>query len=209
MSDAREGAGFFFSEKPVPVEFHRHAVRRYLQIPVYLGWQPKDLEGHIPVSRKDRTRIHDLLNKRGESNGILLAINPLAKWTTKQWEPERFAALAERLMGELGCEIVFTGSSNDRAPIEDMIKPMRRKPINLAGMTRLKELAYLYTRCAALITTDTGPMHIAAAVKCPVIALFGPTAPCAPVLTVKGMRWFGQRSRAVLASKKNASISHA
>ncbi|MBW1717559.1 MAG: glycosyltransferase family 9 protein, partial [Deltaproteobacteria bacterium] len=61
--------------------------------------------------------------------------------------------------------------------IEDISKMMKEKPRNLAGQTGLKELAYLYTRCKALVTTDTGPMHIAVAMGCPVVALFGPTAP--------------------------------
>ena len=54
---------------------------------------------------------------------------------------------------------------------------MTGSPINLAGKTSLKELACLYSECRLLITTDTGPMHMAAAMGCPVVALFGPTAP--------------------------------
>jgi 3-deoxy-D-manno-octulosonic-acid transferase/heptosyltransferase-1 len=54
---------------------------------------------------------------------------------------------------------------------------MKKEPGNLAGRTSLKELAYLFTRSNVLVTTDTGPMHIAAAMGCPVVALFGPTAP--------------------------------
>ena len=50
-------------------------------------------------------------------------------------------------------------------------------PVNLAGRTSLKELAYLYSRCSVLVCTDTGPMHIAAAMGCRVVALFGPTSP--------------------------------
>ena len=88
-----------------------------------------------------------------------------------------FAALADRLQYDLSCGIIFTGSENDKAAIEDISGMMKKRPVNLAGKTSLKELAYLYTRCKTLVTTDTGPMHIAAAMGCPVVALFGPTAP--------------------------------
>jgi len=54
---------------------------------------------------------------------------------------------------------------------------MKTSALSLAGQTNLKELAYFYSRCKLLITTDTGPMHMAAAMGCPVVALFGPTAP--------------------------------
>ena len=65
----------------------------------------------------------------------------------------------------------------DRAKIDEIIERMDEKPINLAGKTNLKELAYLYSKCQLQVSTDTGPMHIAAAMGCPVVALFGPTAP--------------------------------
>jgi 3-deoxy-D-manno-octulosonic-acid transferase/heptosyltransferase-1 len=101
----------------------------------------------------------------------------MARWKTKLWEPERFAVLADRVTDELSCEVVFTGSNKDRNVIEDISKKMKRRPINLAGRTSLKQLACLFTGCAVLVTTDTGPMHIAAAMGCRVVALFGPTAP--------------------------------
>lgn len=61
--------------------------------------------------------------------------------------------------------------------MDEIIESMDEQAVNLAGQTGLKELAYLYSKCQLLITTDTGPMHIAAAMGCPVVALFGPTAP--------------------------------
>jgi 3-deoxy-D-manno-octulosonic-acid transferase/heptosyltransferase-1 len=101
----------------------------------------------------------------------------MAKWPTKLWQPNRFAALARRIREELGCEVVFTGSNSDRPVIRRIMGMMPSAPVSLAGQTSLKELAYLYTRCKLLVTTDTGPMHVAAAMGCPVVALFGPTAP--------------------------------
>jgi 3-deoxy-D-manno-octulosonic-acid transferase/heptosyltransferase-1 len=101
----------------------------------------------------------------------------MAKWKTKLWEPERFALLADRLQNDLSCDVIFTGSGHDRATIEGISRMMKKEPHNLAGRTSLKELAYLFTKSTVLVTTDTGPMHMAAAMGCPVVALFGPTAP--------------------------------
>ncbi len=73
--------------------------------------------------------------------------------------------------------MVFTGGSEDRAYIDDVMAHMRTKGASLAGRTDLLTLAALLQRALLMITTDTGPMHMAAAVGTPTVALFGPTAP--------------------------------
>ena len=107
----------------------------------------------------------------------MVAINPMARWKTKLWESGRFAILADKIQKELSCRVIFTGGSDDRSRVVEIIDRMDEMPINVAGQTSLKELAYLYSRCRLMISTDTGPMHMAAAMDCPVVAFFGPTAP--------------------------------
>jgi 3-deoxy-D-manno-octulosonic-acid transferase/heptosyltransferase-1 len=155
----KEGSQLFLTERPFFVEADKHAVDKYLKVAEYLGCEKDSWEGHIPIRESDKSSIDKVLDDKGVKDQRLVAINPFAKWTTKLWESERFAALADRMQEELGCGIIFTGSGQDRAEID------------------LKELAYLYSKCQLLVTTDTGPMHIAAAMDCPVVALFGPTAP--------------------------------
>jgi len=177
MSGSREGARLFLNERPIPVNYGQHAIDRYLKVAEYLECDSAGWSGHIPFFKPDRRSIEQILDLDGIEKKPLVAINPIAKWPTKLWDPERFAVLAERIRDELACEIAFTGSSIDRPVITRIARMMRRAPLNIAGRTNLKELAYLYTRCKLLITTDTGPMHMAAAMGCPVVALFGPTAP--------------------------------
>ncbi|MCD4717553.1 MAG: glycosyltransferase family 9 protein, partial [Desulfobacterales bacterium] len=177
MAGAREGGWAFLNERPVPVDYDEHAIDRYLRVAEYLECDISSRNGHIPVSDSDKKWVDDLLNVNGIQKRTLVAINPMARWKTKLWEPERFAVLANRITDELSCKVIFTGSNTDRNVLEDISRKMERRPINLAGRTSLKQLAYLFTRCAALVTTDTGPMHIAAAMGCRVVALFGPTAP--------------------------------
>ena len=96
----------------------------------------------------------------------------------KQWEPERFAEVAARLIAERGATVVLTGSAGDR-PIVDAVK--QRLPANavidLSGDADLLALAAAIARLDLFITGDTGPMHVAAAVGTPIVAVFGPSDP--------------------------------
>ena len=175
---AREGSTLFLSEAPYPVDQHRqHAVERYLKTAEILGCAVGSWQGRIPVRESDREQVEALLREHGLTGKTLVAVNPMARWETKLWEEERFALLAERLREELGLSVVFTGSAGDRPVIERILGRMKGKAFNLAGQVGLKALAHLYSLCSVVVSTDTGPMHIAAAMNCPVVALFGPTAP--------------------------------
>ena len=177
LDGSREGSSIFFTEKVTFPDPDMHALDRYLCIARYLGADNFTWEGMIPVCDKDKKRVRYLLKNIIDSD-ILIAINPMARWDSKLWELDRFACLADRIKDVFGAEVVFTGSKNDKAAIEDILSTMRTKALNLAGKTNLKELAYLYQRCNIVISTDTGPMQVAAAMRNPVvIGLFGPTSP--------------------------------
>lgn len=173
----REGSQLFLTERPFFVDADEHAVDKYLKVAEYLGCEKDSWKGHIPIRESDKRSIDKVFHNKGIEDQSLVAINPFAKWKTKLWEPEKFAALADRLQKELACHVVFTGSRQDRVEIDAIMDILEKKAINLAGKTTLKELAYLYSKSQLLVSTDTGPMHIAAAMGCPVVALFGPTAP--------------------------------
>ena len=177
MSGAREGAWLFLKEPSVRVNYEQHAIDRYLEVAGHLDCEWDRWDGRIPVSETNGRSVDQMLSDDGFDGGNLVAINPMARWETKLWEPELFATLADRILQDVSCRIVFTGSKDDRPVIENIASNMKHRPLNFAGRTRLKELAALYDRCRLLITTDTGPMHMAAAMGCPVVALFGPTSP--------------------------------
>jgi 3-deoxy-D-manno-octulosonic-acid transferase/heptosyltransferase-1 len=177
FTGGREGSSLFLTEKPYYVDYDQHALDRYLKGADYLKCSKDSWKGKIPISRSDKETVDTFIREYGLKDEKFLAINPMARWETKLWEPSKFSMLADRVQKELCCKVIFTGSKQDRGSIDKIIHGMSKKPINLTGRTSLKELAYLYSKCALLITTDTGPMHIAAAMGCPVVALFGPTAP--------------------------------
>jgi heptosyltransferase-2 len=108
-----------------------------------------------------------------------VVINPNASWETKKWPRERFKALVKRITGDFGLVPVGIGSKTERDFVDEVLDGAG---INLAGQTSLSRLGVLCRDAVAVITNDSGPMHIAAAVGADIIALFGPTSPerCGP-----------------------------
>lgn len=177
FTGGREGSFLFLTERPFPVTYDQHAVDRYLKTAECLGCHGDSWKGDIPITESERAAVDHLLFEHGLGDACLVAVNPMAGWKTKLWQEEKFAELADRIQDDLSCRIVLTGSDRDRLILNRIAAAMDTPPLNLAGRTSLKELAYLYLKCRLAVTTDTGPMHIAAAMGCPVVALFGPTAP--------------------------------
>jgi heptosyltransferase-2 len=95
----------------------------------------------------------------------------------KRWGPERFIALADRLIAEAGVRVVLFGSRDEVPLIERICAGIARHVVSLAGQDTLASFVALAARCAVLVTHDSGALHIANAVGTPVVALFGPTDP--------------------------------
>jgi len=171
----QEMSGFFLNEK-IPEDMNKHAVDRYLDFLRYLGVDVKEPEFLIPVREENISKIDGLLRtNKIDKKDRFVAVSPIALWDTKLWEDEKFARLCDRITEELKVKVIFTGS--DRRRLERIQSLMRLPAVNLGGVTTLRDLVYLYQLSSLLITTDSGPMHIAAAVGTPVVALFGPTDP--------------------------------
>ena len=173
-----EHSYIFLNERIPPVNMDNHALLRNLMLINTLGIKSKEIEYKIPISDHTRKFIDSILVRhRIKSPELLVAINPVAKWKTKLWDNRKFALLADRLIEKYNASVIFTGSQADRSTIDNIMSCMSQSAVNLAGETTLKTLAALYEKTKFLISTDTGPMHMAAAVGTPVIALSGPTAP--------------------------------
>jgi len=173
-----EHSHIFLNERIPPVDMDYHAILRELMLLEAIGiGDDREIVFDVPIADEDRDAVRRLLASQGIAGAkTLVAINPQATWETKQWKRGEFAALADRLL-EKGYDVVFTGSGDDREEVRNIISRMRNRCGNLAGETSLKTLAALYEKADVVVSTDTGPMHIAAAVGTPVVALFGPTAP--------------------------------
>ena len=171
----QELSGLVLSEK-IPEDMKKHAVDRYLDFLLHLGADLKEPEFLIPIGEENRNRIERFLQINNiDKKDRFVTVSPVALWKTKLWEDEKFARLCDRITEDLNVRVIFTGSSReDPARIQSL---MRTSAINIGGETTLRDLAYLYQLSSLLITTDSGPMHLAAAMGTPVVALFGPTDP--------------------------------
>jgi 3-deoxy-D-manno-octulosonic-acid transferase/heptosyltransferase-1 len=172
----QELSGLFLNDK-VPENMDKHAVDRYLDLVRHLGVNPGVPEFYIHRDDENRTRIEALLAEQGISpHDPFVSINPVALWDTKMWDDGKCARLCDRIVEEAKLPVVFTGG-RDGEPIERIRSRMRLPSVDLSGKTTLRDLAYLYALSALVVTTDSGPMHVAAAVGTPTVALFGPTDP--------------------------------
>jgi heptosyltransferase-1 len=170
----QELSGLFLNEK-IPEDMNKHAVERYLDFPRYLGAKITKPEFILPSNKEAETRLQILLGKHKLEDKCFIAINAIAYWETKLWSNDKFARLSDLILKRLRMKVVFTG--NEKESIGKITSRMTTEGINLGGATTLLDLAYLYKKARIVITTDSGPMHLAAAVGTPVIALFGPTDP--------------------------------
>jgi len=104
----------------------------------------------------------------------LVGINPGASAPNKRWFPERFAQVADALI-ESGVRVVLLGARSDLPQAQAVLQAMRHRPLDLAGQLGLDELIVCLGRLDALISGDTGPSHLAAAMGTPVVGIFGPS----------------------------------
>ena len=106
-----------------------------------------------------------------------VVLNTGGNWDLKRWSTGSFALLAKRLNQEFGLKIVFSGSNKDRENCQRIAKAADIRAVVLAGETTLGESLALYKRAVAVISGDSGPLHLAHSVGADVIGIFGPTRP--------------------------------
>jgi len=156
-----------------------HRVDYDLQALLPLGIEAKASQPRLYTSLEDDERAARLLEEVGLAGARepLVMFQPGARYWFKAWPAERFAALADRLSDSFGCQVMIGGSESERALAEDIRRLARSRPTVLAGRTPLLTYAAVLKRCRLFVGNDNGPMHMAAALSVPVVALFGPSNP--------------------------------
>lgn len=171
-------AGKFFLTEKVVYQKGLHEVKRNLEFTRVLGISEGEWIPEVFVSEQTERKAAQFFSKEKlRSAELIVGLNPGSVWTTKRWLPEGFARVGDAMAEKFGARVILFGGKGDIALADQIAGSMKNKPIMAAGKTTLSELASFFQRCHLFITNDSGPMHIAAAVSTPVVAIFGPTTP--------------------------------
>jgi lipopolysaccharide heptosyltransferase I len=159
---------FFYTEVVKPKRIH--IIDQQMELLKPLGIDP-DWDTMVPLKAPDRARS----SVERKLNGLkqFVTINPGGGWTTKNWPPERYGELASRLMRD-GLPVAVTWGPGDEVMVKKLVSIAGKEIVQIP--TTLEELVALCEKSRLFVGGDTGPMHFAAAVGTPIVAIFGPSS---------------------------------
>ncbi len=164
-----------------------HQVRYYMDMLIPLVQETPTPALTLSVSPAEETMANRLLQEYGvRAADVLIGVNPGSVYGgAKRWPPERFAAVADRLIVDVRqrspnpVRCLIIGGPGEEALGEAIARRMLSNAVVLSGKTSLSVLKAILKRCCLFVTNDTGPMHVANALGVPVVAVFGSTDPTA------------------------------
>ena len=158
-----------------------HQVEYYLSLIRAMGLNARSKDPELFVSKEQEQKALPLLSENGvEQNDFILGISPGAIYgPAKRWPPERFAAIGDMAVDRWGAKVVIFGSGQEKEICDRVSTSMHHPSINLCGSTQIGELIALIRRCNLFVSNDSGLMHMASALKVPLVAIFGSTNPVA------------------------------
>jgi len=152
-----------------------HVVERYLDVVRALGCTVDEVVFPIAITAGEVESATAIATEAGlDIARPYVVLSPGANWPNKRWPVRLFALLADKLNQE-GLVPVLTGGPGDQPLAEVIFASAATHIIDLTGKTSLKQLAYIIKQSRAFVGGDTGPMHLAAALATPVVAMYGPT----------------------------------
>lgn len=161
-----------------PTLICRHEVQRQLDLVAAVGATTSDERMSFRVRKTDRERVERALEALlpDRSRGWMV-LHPGASAPSRRYPPESFSRVADRIVDQLGYQVLFTGTEDEKEMIESIQAEMTQPSISLAGLLSLGELAGLLEMSPLLVSNNTGPVHVAAAVGTPVVDLYALTNP--------------------------------
>lgn len=184
LSGARERIGFdtegrrFLLTKAVPYRHDRHEVLNFLDVLSADGVPVVDDHLEAWLSPEEERFAEEFLAGAGASpDERPIAIHPFAANQIRAWPEDRFIEVANRLQEAHGCRIVLFGGGRDTELGRRMQEGISPAPLMAVGTTDLRQTMAILSRCRLLVCNDSGIMHLAAALRVPLVAVFGPQSP--------------------------------
>lgn len=172
---ATEGRTFFLTD-PVLYRQDQHEVRNFLDCLRALDIPVNSEALELWPSPASDMRIRGLFGRTGwKPDDLKIVVHAAASLPAKQWPLERFAAVMKAVQNRHHARFVYTGAKEDAGLYHEIEKHGPFGGLNLCGITSLRENLSVYRAADLFLGVDSGPMHMAAAVGVPVVALFGPT----------------------------------
>ena len=172
---ATEGRSMLLTD-PVPYRHDRHEVQNFLDCLRVLDIPVRSEKLELWPSAHNKEKAGSLLAGAGwKADDLKIVIHAAASLPAKQWPLERFAEVMKALRERYDARFIYTGSTEDAVLYQEIEKHGPFGGMNLCGVTSLRENISVYRAADLFFGVDSGPMHMAAAVGLPVIALFGPT----------------------------------
>ncbi|MEX2543463.1 MAG: glycosyltransferase family 9 protein [Trueperaceae bacterium] len=152
----------------VPYVYYQSEVLRLLEVAALVGAEPVTLEPRLAVTESDLAEANAVLPSDGAPLAVL---NPGASDPRRRWPPEKFAAVGDALR-TAGATVAIVGGPNDRELGRAVASAMRGPACDLTGRIGLGGLAGLLSRSRLLVSNDTGPLHLGAAVGAPTVGIY-------------------------------------
>jgi ADP-heptose:LPS heptosyltransferase len=154
-----------------------HEVERGLDLVGGIGFEPDGDNLRLEPPPAERKLARELVQRHRRGKRPLVVIHPGCTCPSRTYPLDRYVEVARAIQRELGAQILWTGSDNDMAVVEQIRGHLSDPGVSLVGQTSLGRLAAVLAEADLVMTNNTGPMHVAAAVKTPVVAFFALTNP--------------------------------
>jgi ADP-heptose:LPS heptosyltransferase len=155
-------------ERWVPYIYYQHEVFRYLEVAALLDAIPSMLEPRLVVTERDLQEAVPVLNR---VDGPFAVLHPGASDPRRRWPASRFSAVGDRLVAAGAC-VVVTGTGNERSLVQEVLDSMSAPAAEACDSVSLCGLVGLLARASVVVSNDTGPLHLAAAVGTPTVGIF-------------------------------------
>ncbi len=169
------GREVFFNVRGPLASEPKLMVEHLLDLAELAGGVRKGCEPEVFLHDKEIEQAIEALAKKGiNSNKLTIGIHPGAHYSSQRWPAERFGAVARRILEQGETKIILLGSRDEEVLLND-VKKIAGGGIQIFSSLKLRELMALINRCDLLVCNNSGPMHIATALKVPTVSLIGPT----------------------------------